>query len=486
MRPALKLLSPEDIRGLHQAALTILDTTGVRFRSAAAERLLLDSGLKIDPERRSVRLPVDLVERCLRRLPASVRLAARDPRRDTALGGGKVHVCLDGQGTYTLDGDSGERRRSTLADLVRATRLSDALETPDLFWCPVVAGDVSDEARTLAEAAAAYLHQTRHLMHECRCPRDAPLLLEMIDVLIGDRRRHRERPVLSLTVCPVSPLQHEAEMTDAALELARHFVPICFMPVPLAGATAPVTLASTIAMALAEFLSGVVLYQIAAPGCPMILGIGATILDMRVGLYSAGAPELALINLALTEIGHHLGVPVLAQGVVSDAKAPGPQAAWEKAVNGLTAVLAGSDVINGLGLLDAHQTLSLEQLVLDDEMVRSLRRLEAGVNIDAERLMLDLIREIGPGGHFLGQRSTLDYLRRGEHFQPRLGFRGPWEAWTARRADEVAEARQRAHRLLAGHCPEPLPGEVSRALLEIVERADHGTGRRVLQACFAA
>jgi trimethylamine--corrinoid protein Co-methyltransferase len=485
MRPALKLLSPEDIRGLYQAALKILDTTGVRFASSTAESLLLDCGLKVDSDRRAVRLPPDLVERCLRQLPSTVLLAARDPRRDVTLGGGKVHVCLDGQGTFTLDADRGERRRSTLSDLVRAARLSDALESPDLFWCPVVAGDVGDEARPLAEAAAAYLHQTRHLMHECRRPQDVPFLLEMIDVLIGDRRRHRERPILSITVCPVSPLQHEAEMTAASLELARHFVPICFMSVPLAGATAPVTLASAMALTLAEFLSGVVLYQTAAPGCPMILGIGSTILDMRVGLYSAGAPELALLNLALTEIGHHLGVPVLAQGVVSDAKAPGPQAAWEKATNGLTALLAGSDVINGLGLLDAHQMLSLEQMVIDDEIVRSLRRIEAGVDVDERRLMLDLIHEAGPGGHFLGKRATLDYLRRGEHFQPRLGFRGPWEAWTARQMDEVAEARQRVRRLLAGHRAQPLQAGAGRALQEIVERADRDANSQILHACFA-
>jgi trimethylamine--corrinoid protein Co-methyltransferase len=486
MRPALKLLSPEEIHRLHRAALTILETTGVRFGGCAAERILLDSGLKIDTARGAVSLPADLVERCLSRLPASVLLAARDPRRDIVLGGGKVHLCLDGQGTFTLDGDSGERRRSTLADLVRATRLSDALESPDLYWCPVVAGDVGDAARPIAEAAAAYLHQTRHLMHECKRPQEAPLLLEMIDVLIGDRRRHRDRPILSLTVCPVSPLQHEAEMTDAALELARHFVPICFMSVPLAGATAPVSLASTIALTLAEFLSGVVLYQTAAPGCPMILGIGSTILDMRVGLYSAGAPELALLNLALTEIGHHLGVPVLAQGLVSDAKAPGPQAAWEKATNGLTALMAGSDVINGLGLLDAHQTLSLEQMVIDDEIFRSLRRIERGIDIDDKRLMLDLIHEAGPGGNFLGKRATLDYLRRGEHFLPRLGFRGPWESWRARRMDEVEEARRRARALLAEHRPQPLALEQGRALQEIVEGADRESAAQILRACFAA
>ena len=100
--------------------------------------------------------------------------------------------------------------------------------------------------------------------------------------------------------------------------------------------------------------------------------------------------------------------------------------------------------------------------------------------------MLDLIQEAGPGGNFLGKRATLDYLRRGEPFQPRLGFRGPWEAWAARRMDEVGEARRRVRRLLNEHRPQPLDAAAGRALREIVERADRDASPQALRACFAA
>jgi trimethylamine--corrinoid protein Co-methyltransferase len=371
-----------------------------------------------------------------------------------------------------IDPNSGQRRPSTLADLVSATRLSDALEAVDFFWPPVVPGDVPDSVRTLVEVATAFMHTSRHIQHEVKHPQDVPYLLEMLDALLGDRRRHAQRPIYSVVCCPVSPLQHEPDMTTACIEMARHDVPICLMPMPLAGATAPVTLAGTLAVTYAEFLSGVVLYQLVRPGLPMILAVGSTILDMRTGLYSAGAPELALLNIALMQIGKHLGVPTMAQGLVSDAKSPGAQAAYEKAVNGLSAFLAGSDAVNGLGLLDSHQLLALEQLVIDNEITCLVRRVTQGFELDDEHLMLDLIREVGIGGHFLGQRRTLEHLKQGEHFQPKLSFRGSYESWREQRYDEIGAARERVRRLLAEHEGSPLAPEVEKALREIVVRAD--------------
>jgi trimethylamine--corrinoid protein Co-methyltransferase len=256
------------------------------------------------------------------------------------------------------------------------------------------------------------------------------------------------------------------------MELARNHIPISVLPMPLAGATAPVTIAGTLVMTWAEFLSGMALYQLVRPGASVMLGIGSTILDMHTGLYSAGAPELSLINIALTQTAKHMGVPVLAQGIVSDAKAPGTQAAMEKAVNGLSACMAGADVVNGLGLLDSHQLMSFEQLVIDDEMARLLLRVAGGFELDQEHIMADLVREVGTGGHFLGQRRTLEYLQKGEHFQPKLSYRGSYESWSDRRYDEVQWARERAAHLLKEHEVTPLAPEVERALGESISKID--------------
>jgi len=472
VKPTLTVLDSSAILSIHQSALELLQDVGVKYGSRLAEELLCDSGQRFEPRSGAMHIEPDLVERCLNQLPRRVHLAARDQKRDVVLGSGKIHTCLDGQGSFTLDPDSGQRRPSTLADLVSVTKLSDALDTIDFYWVPVVPSDVPDSVRTLVEVATAFTHTSRHVQHEIKHPAQVPYLLEMLDALLGDRRRHASRPIYSVVCCPVSPLQHEPEMTDACIEMARNDVPICLMPMPLAGATAPVTLAGTLVMTYAEFLSGVVLYQLVRPGCPMILAIGSTILDMRTGLYSAGAPELGLLNIAMTQMGRHFRVPVMTQGLVSDAKAPGAQAAYEKALNGLSAFLAGCDAVNGLGLLDSHQLLAFEQLVIDDEITSMVRRQARGFELDSDHLMLDLIREVGIGGHFLGQRRTLEHLKRGEHFNPKLSFRGSYEAWRECQYDEIRAARERVQHLLKEHEVAPLEPEVERALRETIVRAD--------------
>ena len=484
MKPTLSLLDRDAIQQIHQAALDLLQNVGVKISSKPAEALLRDAGQQSDAGTGAMRISPDLVEECLAKVPSKVLLAGRDESRDVVLGTGKVHTCLDGQGMYTLDPDSGQRRPSELADLVAATRLSDALDGVDYLWPNVVPTDVPQTVRTYVESAVGFIHTSRHVQHEIKEIDEVPLLLEMFDILLGDRRRHAERPIFSITCCPVSPLQHESDMTTASLELARNDVPVVVMPMPLAGATAPVTLAGTLAMLLAEFLSGVALYQLARPGLPMILGIGGTILDMRTGLYSAGAPELSLLNIAMTQIGRHLDVPVMAQGLVTDAKAPGTQAAYEKAMNGLSAFMAGSDVVNGVGLIDSSQLLSFEQMLIDDEMTQMLRRIETGFEVDAEHLMLDLIADVGHGGHYLGQRRTLEYLKKGEHFQPKLSFRGSYQVWKDSGYDELATARDRASQLLKEHEVLPLAAEEEKAIEELIARADPEVRVDLHASCF--
>jgi trimethylamine--corrinoid protein Co-methyltransferase len=160
---------------------------------------------------------------------------------------------------------------------------------------------------------------------------------------------------------------------------------------------------------------------------------------------------------------------------VSDAKTPGTQAAMEKAANGLAAFMAGADIVNGLGLLDSHQLMSFEQLVIDDEIAGLVKRIAEGFEVDQEHIMPDLIREVGIGGHFLGQLRTLEYLKKGEHFEPKLSFRASYESWSDRRYDEVECARERATHLLKEHEVTPLEPEVRRAIREAILRADPET-----------
>src|SRR5258707_809401 len=184
-------------------------------------------------------------------------------------------------------------------------------------------------------------------------------------------------------------------MAELCLEPAQGGVPIVLGPMPLTGATAPVTVAGACLMSLVEFLSGVVLYQTAAPGCPLIYPLGPELLDMKSGMASCAAPEIALFNLVLGQMAKFYQVPSLGVGLNCDAKLPGMQASYESMETGLSAALSGADMLEGIGILDDNNVLSLTQMIVDSEIARMIKCIRAGVEVTDRSLMTHLIEKAG-------------------------------------------------------------------------------------------
>jgi trimethylamine--corrinoid protein Co-methyltransferase len=173
----------------------------------------------------------------------------------------------------------------------------------------------------------------------------------------------------------------------------------------------------------------------------------------------------------VTQIAHTYGVPSLCGGFDATASVPGTQATLEQFASGLSLVLGGADLICGTGLLEDARTLWLEQLVIDDEMVNMIRRIADGVVVDDEHLALDVIEKVGIGGTFLGQRHTMDHLRR-EHFLPKLVDRRSYDVWAAEGRKALEErARAAVVRALAQPVPHPLPETVAAELRGLIDDA---------------
>src|SRR6185295_16804780 len=232
-------------------------------------------------------------------------------------------------------------------------------------------------------------------------PEHVPFALEMLEVISGSREELKRRPPFSIVACTVSPLQHEPKMADLCIDLARAGIPIIIWPMPLTGATAPVTVAGTCLMSVVEFLSGVALFQAAAPGCPLIYPLGPEVLDMKSGMAVCAGPEIPLFNLVLGQMAKFYDIPAIAVGLNSDAKEPGIQAAYESMQTGLAAALSGADLLVGIGILDDNNVMSLPQMVIESEIARMVKRIREGVVVSDETLMSHLIEKAGPGSHFL-------------------------------------------------------------------------------------
>ena len=471
MKPRLTMLDEAACERLHAAVLKVLERTGVRIGSERARHLLAEAGALVAADGETVRIPRALVERALETAPSAVLLAARDERFDVRLDHSRSHTTNDGMAAMVLDHRTGERRLGTAADLREAMTVTDALDEVDVAWYTVTPCDVVPGTESVRGFATMLAATGKHVQGDLSDPRLVEPLMAMFAAACDDGVWDPARPIGSIVYCPVAPLQHEAEALEAAMKLAEHRVPVTIFSLALAGATSPFTLAGTVVQVTAEILSGLVVLQLVAPGSPQIFVANSGIMDMRAAIYGSAGPEGTLINQAMTELGRWYDLPVLSCGFGSDAKEIGMQGGFDGGSMAMAAMLAGADLVTGMGALDAAQMLYLPKLILDAEVVRHCRRLVAGVEIDDEHLLLDLIDEVGPGGHYLNTRATRTFMRAGEHSLPELFTRQSYDAWLADGRSHVAIAVERVDEILATHRAKPLPKGADRRLEDLVAAA---------------
>ena len=196
-------------------------------------------------------------------------------------------------------------------------------------------------------------------------------------------------------------------------------------------------------------------------------------MDPRTGLYAAGAPEHAVLCAAGTEMARYYGLPAESSGLCTQTYEPDLQTAWEKTDSGLLAVLAGPDVLVGPGLLGGATVLCLEQIVLDVEVVRRARQARAGVPVRDDLWLDEVLEAAGPGGSFIGERSTRNGVRGGEWRLSDFGVQGSWDSWRAAGSPTtVAAATERVRDVLASHAPLPYSEDQAAALAALQRRAD--------------
>jgi len=460
-------------------AIELLANVGMRFTGSRTLPLLAARGARIDETTGVVRLPRDLVEWAAATAPRSVLLGGAAAADDVLLGEGeRFHFCPSGCVAKTLDFRTGIRRPSTLDDVRSGTALLDEMSELDVMVTQVTATDVPLEQRELVEYHAILTETTKHVTF-IDCPHEVDAVLRILDVLAGDLERFRARPRISTVVTAASPLQVDGAALDVHVALAGRGAPVFVYSMAIAGATAPVTLAGTVAQGVAEFLGIATALQVAAPGAGLVFCFGSGVLDMLRTTFSLGCLESGLMAVAATEVGHYLGVPTLNPGLSTDAKYAGIQAGYEKALKALTVCGAGPDLVSGWGVIDSHNTMSMTQIVIDNEIAAMVRRLLGQVEVSDRTLAADSIAQVGPGGDFLGQKETARRIRAGEHFMPTISDRVSYEKWAEREKTEVDAAREQVEQVLAARAQRPsyLDEAQLEALAEICLPSDGGAGR---------
>lgn len=370
-------------------------------------------------------------------------------------------MCSDGNGTEALDFETRKRVPSRKSDVARSAFVADALRGHGINWPTVTSQDVPVGTRHIHDLQASLENTEKHItLATDTTVWEVEDVIELAAAAVGGKEALKKRPIISSIHTSSSPLQIEGEGLDAGFVAADAGLPICFYVMPGPGSTGPATLAGSVAVAVAEALAGNTLFQLNRPGTAYVFSCGMAPLDMRTSTRAGGAPEHGLTSAAYSQMAHYFGFPSLVGGFVSTAKEPDEQAAYEKFSSAVTPILAGADMIAGIGLLEDCRTIWLEQLVIDSEMSEIIGRMAKGIEVSDDSLALDVIHRVGVGKDYLGQRHTMEHFRT-EHFIPTISDRSSYDSWKARGSKTLLErAGQEVSRIFKEHRVEPVPREV--------------------------
>jgi trimethylamine--corrinoid protein Co-methyltransferase len=475
-RPRLEVLSPEAIARIHEATLTVIERVGVRFPSPRALDAWAAAGAQVDRTTGIVRAPARLIEDALRTAPPRYVLAARDPARDLPLDGVHVHLGTDGCGIEVLDPWTLAVRRSALQDVADIARVGDALDEIAFHWVAVSAQDRPPETRALEELAAVWRNSTKHVQSESIVTAgETEAAIEMAAAIAGGRAALRERPVLSLMQCTISPLAHDGGALDAALVAAEAGIPVGFMTMASCAFSGPATIAGSLVVGNAEVIAALALVQLVAPGAPVYYAAAQTAMDLRSGAYTGGGPEDFLFGGATNQLADFYDVPLSMGAYATGAKRSDWQAGLENGLSAFMASVSGADMLLGAGLLHGSRIWSYEQLVLDAEIDSIVKVMLRGIPVDPASLALEAIEAVGPGGEYLTSEHTRTHMRR--LWQARHLDRRPYSQWEADPDRMHRDALERARTLLRDHQPVPLDPALDAELASIIAAHARAAGQ---------
>ncbi len=466
-RPSLRMMDETNIEQLHNAAIDILEDIGLNVHHDEMRAKLEQAGAKLGKEAH-VYINGEMVAQALETAKKDVVVHNRLGEPVMPLGAHQIYFGTGSDLIYTYDAESGEHRSSLLEDVARSARLCDALDEIDFVMSFALPKDVPNED---AEPQQYYtiLHNTVKpvIMTSFSGQEAFERMHEMAVLVAGGDEAFRQRPNYIMYGQFVSPLEHDHQAVERLIFCADHEVPLIYVPTIMSGASGPLTMYGTMALALAETLAGLVMHQLQQPGAPFITGACVSPLDMKTGLFPYGSPEWRLNDLIMAEMSRHYGIPVFGTGGATDSKLVDAQAGAEYAGSLLAAALAGTNLIHDVGYLNSGLTGSLESIVLGGDQIRWVKRYIDGFQVSDQTLAADVLAEIGPAGEFLSHNHTFDHLA--SVWQPLAVDHKDYDTWHNDGSEDYAtRARQHALDVITSHQTEEVASSLDAKLKKLL------------------
>lgn len=467
--PNLEILNEEALEIIEANAETVLQEIGVNFvDNPGALQLWKEAGADIDGER--VRIPKGLARELCKTAPSQFTQHARNPERNVVIGG-KNLVLAPVYGPPFVRDNAGGRRYATIADFrnfVKLGQMSKWLHHSGGTVCEPT--DVPVNKRHLDMLLAHMTLSDKPYMGSVTLPERAADSVEMSKILFGEDFVDQNTVMTSL-ININSPLTFDGIMMGALEEYARAGQAAIISPFIVGGAMAPVSVAGTLTQVLAEVMAGVAYSQLVRKGAPVIFGAFVTSIDMNSGAPTFGTPEAAQITLGAGQLARRLNLPYRSAGSFCGSKLPDAQAAYETANSLNIGLMSGVNfMLHACGWLEGGLVSSYEKFVMDADQLGILHRLAAGIDMSENGQAMDAIREVGPGGHYLGSAHTQANFKEAFWRTGVFDYK-PFETWEEEGARDTATlAARKVEKMLGEYQAPDLDPATAEALAEYVAK----------------
>src|ERR1700694_2767786 len=456
--------------------MTILEEIGVDFLDGHARDIFGKAGMKIEDMR--VRFDRDFILETVAKTPATFELQARNASRSVVLGGDNVVTAPVYGPPFITDLERG-RRGATIEDFNNFDKMAQAIDQiHGAGGTPVEPEDLPLGTRHLDMVYSHMRWTDKPFMGSVISSENARDTIEMASILFGGRDKIEQTPAIVSLINVNSPLRYDDRMLGALLEYSDAGQPVIVTPFLMAGAMSPMALAASVAQPTAEALAGIALVQLIRPGTPSVYGSFLTNTDMQSGSPAFGTPESAMGILASAQMARHYNLPFRGGGALTSSKAPDAQAAYESMMCMWPTILGRVNfVLHAAGWLESGLLASDEKFIIGGEQLSMFEWiLGHGLPVDEEGLAMDALREVGPGGHFLGAEHTMRHYRTG-FYRPWISSTENYDRWQrfgSRTADVVAAERWK--QVLAEYVDPGIDPGVDEQLKEFIAKRKQEIG----------
>lgn len=467
MIPRLRVLNDDQLLRIHNATMEVLEKTGIIIKHPEALKLLEDAGACVDGEK--VKIPRSLIEWAVNAAPSTLTIYNQLGEPAIRLNDRNAHYGSGPTTPYTLDVETGEKRKVVEKDIANAARIVDKLDNIDYAMSMGLISDQPEGTEDIHEFKQLLLNTNKPICAWGYNRENYETIKKMAVAVKGSLTKLQQEPFYVLYSEPNTPLMQSKEAIEKLLFMAEHRLPMVHTSGGSAGGVAPVTLAGIMVVSSAEVLSALLIAQLKNKGTPCLFGYATHIMDMKTTICSYGCPEHALGQAATVDQAEYYGLPSWGYAGCSDAKVFDSQVAVESTMHDLLTGLSGANFAHDVGFIESGMTSSLASIVLNDEIISLVKVIKEGIDTSDEALAVDVIDEIGPQGNYLKHEHTLEHFK--DVWYPDLIDRQNYNKWESTGAKSLEErAREKTRDIIKSYQPEPLPDKTKKKIQEIVKK----------------